>query len=213
MVDPYQMTRDLRNTDNFDVEEADTWQWWNKFRAYGDYSIKFKVALELTADLPSKEELRRWLGEPVELLIITSDVFISNANNYPVLPKAHKSVVVQFLKMKASLAIKTNIADSHHLRNCVAYLKHLIGENQKDVDVMNGCVYRTFLVSRATISLILFSGMTICWRFHCSHSMIISIRSLTKYSRKIQSNTFCISAQLKLRSEIEFRTVKSTNER
>lgn len=107
-------------------EGEDTWQWWNKFRSYADYCSKFKVALEMSADLPSEEELLRWLGEPVEMLIIPSDIFINNPKNYPVLSKAHQSVVMQFLNQKSHLCIKANNADGQRLKNCVDYLKYLI---------------------------------------------------------------------------------------
>lgn len=110
-------------------EGEDTWQWWNKFRTYADYNSKFKVALELSADLPSEEELLRWLGEPVELLIVPSDVFINNAKNYPVLSKAHQSIVGRFLGMHAHLAIKGAGDDGVRLKNCVDYLKYMIQVN------------------------------------------------------------------------------------
>lgn len=32
-----------------------------------EYNPKISVALEITADLPSSEELQRWLGEPVRV--------------------------------------------------------------------------------------------------------------------------------------------------
>lgn len=51
----------------------------------------------LTPELPPEEELRRWLGEIVGLLVIPHDCFLGGNGNYPVLPTKHhegESVVV-----------------------------------------------------------------------------------------------------------------------
>lgn len=44
----------------------------------------------LTSDLPDEEELRRWLGENISMLIIPHSCFISNKNFFPVLSKKHQ---------------------------------------------------------------------------------------------------------------------------
>lgn len=40
-----------------------------------EYNPKISVALEITADLPSSEELQRWLGEPVRVRSNCSQAF------------------------------------------------------------------------------------------------------------------------------------------
>ncbi|GMF37960.1 unnamed protein product [Phytophthora lilii] len=51
-----------------DEDEAltDPWEVWDSLRARCEYHPKLHVALEITADLPSAEEIQRWLGEPFE---------------------------------------------------------------------------------------------------------------------------------------------------
>lgn len=121
-----------------EIQTADTWQWWNKFRAFTDYNSKVKVALELTADLPSKIEILRWLGEPVSLLIIPVSIFVSNPHNYPVLANAHKAVVLKFLtKVNCKFAIKVS-EDDRNIHNHVQYLRRLYQENSKLSDPMHG---------------------------------------------------------------------------
>lgn len=121
-----------------EIEIADTWQWWNKFRAFSDYNHKIKVALELTADLPSNIEILRWLGEPVRLLIIPVSIFVSNPHNYPVLAVAHKAVVLKFLsKVNCKFALKVS-EDDRNIHNHVQYLRRLYQENAKLHDPMNG---------------------------------------------------------------------------
>lgn len=89
-------------------------------------------------DLPTEKELLRWLGEPVEVLIIPSNIFIYNAKNYPVLSRAHKAVVLQFLRIRCSLAIKVHADEYPNLINYVQYLEFLVTENNKNPDPMAG---------------------------------------------------------------------------
>lgn len=125
-------------TNGLTLEGEDTWSWYNRFRSFADYSPKIKLALELSADLPSKEELLRWLGESVELLIIPSDIFINNAKNYPVLSKAHQEAISRFLKMSAHVAIKANIGEVERLTNCVEYVRNFIKITKSKVDPLQG---------------------------------------------------------------------------
>lgn len=135
MVDPKLAAMNLRADPKAEEYVAeDPWRWWNTFRAYAGYKSHYFVALEMTADLPSTEELLRWTGEPVQMLVIPSDIFISNAKNYPVLTKAHKSVLFQFLKFNVNLVLKANASDVTHLRNCIEYLKFIVSEHDKTVD-------------------------------------------------------------------------------
>lgn len=72
-------------------EVSDQWEVWNKFQsALDDASSKVKLALVLSADLPSDEELKRWLGEPIGLLIIPNSCFVQSKYNFPVLPRKHQ---------------------------------------------------------------------------------------------------------------------------
>lgn len=96
------------------------------------------MALELSSDLPPQEEILRWLGEPVEILILRSDIFILNKKNYPVLSRAHQAVVLEFLNMGAHLILKANAEDHSSLRNYVEYLKYLITQNQRRDDPLRG---------------------------------------------------------------------------
>lgn len=41
----------------------------------------------MTEDLPSREVLQRWRGEPVRALIFPTSIFLTNKKGYPVLSK------------------------------------------------------------------------------------------------------------------------------
>lgn len=92
----------------------------------------------MSADLPSENELLRWLSEPVEILVIPSHVFVHNANNYPVLSEAHEKVVLQFLRMRTNLAIKIQANEETSLIKNIQYLQFLVAENEKISDPMFG---------------------------------------------------------------------------
>lgn len=64
MVNPHSLVNDLCSCsdDTNPIEYEDTWNWWNTFRATADFSTKLSIALELSADIPSKLEISRWQG-------------------------------------------------------------------------------------------------------------------------------------------------------
>ncbi len=70
---------------------------WNTFRTYCGYEKKLKLALEVSCDLPSEEEINRWLGEPIGCAILKTKIFISNTSGYPVLSKPHQELVHKLL--------------------------------------------------------------------------------------------------------------------
>jgi protein arginine N-methyltransferase 5 len=57
----------METDDEDDAAFADPWEIWDALRARCEYHPKLHVALEITADLPSAEEIQRWLGEPVKV--------------------------------------------------------------------------------------------------------------------------------------------------
>lgn len=132
------MTNDDEDDDNYhEPADENPWTWWNKFRLQTDFHNKIMVALELSADLPSSDEIQRWLCEPVSCLIIPSHIFIHNAQNYPVLSKAHQSVIASFIKNDISFMIKCNYMDNS-LRNYADYLRYLGQMHSPQKEPMHG---------------------------------------------------------------------------
>lgn len=108
----------------------DTWTWWNNFRSYSDFNSRIKVALELSGDIPYTEEIKRWLGEPVQCLIIPSSIFIVNNANYPVLPKLIQELIGAFVKLDVFFVVKANLEDPS-LRYYSEYLQFLYSRYSK----------------------------------------------------------------------------------
>ncbi|KAG6610513.1 Protein arginine N-methyltransferase [Phytophthora cinnamomi] len=89
----------MMETDD-EEEEAltDPWEVWDSLRARCEYHPKLHVALEITADLPSAEEIQRWLGEPVKAAIIPTDIFLTNRKGYPALSQRHQTLMAQLFQ-------------------------------------------------------------------------------------------------------------------
>ncbi|XP_063221262.1 protein arginine N-methyltransferase 5 isoform X1 [Bacillus rossius redtenbacheri] len=99
----------------------DTWEWWNEFRGLCNFDKKLALALELTPDIPSKEEVDRWLGEPIKCLIVPTSLFVANKKNFPVLLKPHQSLLRSF----ASLDVQVVVKGAVHYNNVMYYQQYL----------------------------------------------------------------------------------------
>ncbi|XP_053963735.1 protein arginine N-methyltransferase 5-like [Anastrepha ludens] len=104
--------RDIDNGQLERLEQQDTWHWWNSFRWAADFNSKIKVVLELNeSDRPSLEVVRRWMGEPVEAIIVPSTMFICNRQDYPVLPKAWQEILSYFMRARINIIISSDVHD------------------------------------------------------------------------------------------------------
>uniref|UniRef100_A0A1B0GBX7 Protein arginine N-methyltransferase n=1 Tax=Glossina morsitans morsitans TaxID=37546 RepID=A0A1B0GBX7_GLOMM len=105
--------RDLSEEEVLDLEQQDTWQWWNRFRLAADFNSKMKVVLEFNEiERPSLDVIRRWVGEPLEAVIIPSNLFIRNRQKYPVLPKEWQQVLKCVLQAHANIVVATDANDN-----------------------------------------------------------------------------------------------------
>lgn len=105
-------------------QEPNTWEWWNSFRSICNFDSKLGVALEITADLPSDQCISRWLGEPVKCLIISTEIFVTNKRGFPVLPKAHQSVIKTMAGIDVQIVV-TGARRHESMKHYVQYLDHL----------------------------------------------------------------------------------------
>jgi protein arginine N-methyltransferase 5 len=75
------------------------WQMWRKLRTMCEESPKLFLALEITSDLPSEDEVNRWLSEPIKCVIVPTRLFLTNKNGFPVLSKPHQRIIHQLLSV------------------------------------------------------------------------------------------------------------------
>ncbi|ELU14784.1 hypothetical protein CAPTEDRAFT_161444 [Capitella teleta] len=119
---------------NADRKEIDTWGWWNRVRTLCDSSKKLSIVLEVSADLPSKAVMDRWLGEPVKAAVLPTDIFITNRKGFPVLSKAHQALVHSLLKLDVQIIVSgPNNHPERSFRIYQQYLEHL-WQTQEPVD-------------------------------------------------------------------------------
>ncbi|KAM7344033.1 protein arginine N-methyltransferase 5 isoform 1-T1 [Cochliomyia hominivorax] len=104
--------RDLTEDDILALESEDSWLWWNHFRRAADFNPKVKVVLELNeGERPDINVVCRWLGEPVEAIILPSTMFIRNRHNFPVLPKAWQEILKLFVQAHVNMIVSTDTDD------------------------------------------------------------------------------------------------------
>ncbi|XP_055378357.1 protein arginine N-methyltransferase 5 [Condylostylus longicornis] len=119
-----------RDIDEDDLTQGeDTWNMWNKFRMVADFHPRIKLALELCDDIPSQNEVWRWLGEPVECIVIPHTLFRKNKDGNPVLSSAHLNLIKDFLQNNIHFIITGNI-DDHGTKLYAEYIKKFVLSNQ-----------------------------------------------------------------------------------
>lgn len=101
--------------------KIDPWKKWTKFISLIRNVNRMKLALEVGPELPSNEELDRWLGEPVAALIIQAKSFITNKKGYPVLPKRHQEFIKKMFNIGCQIVISGPSGIKQHF-NYLGYL-------------------------------------------------------------------------------------------
>ncbi|RMX64522.1 hypothetical protein DD238_004212 [Peronospora effusa] len=105
-----------------DDDSSDPWEAWDSLRARCEYHPKLHVALEITADLPSAEEIQRWLGEPVKAAIIATNVFLTNRKGYPALSQRHQTLMAQLFQHKVQFYLSGR---PRHRGKILPYVQYL----------------------------------------------------------------------------------------
>lgn len=132
--------RDLSEDDVLALQCQDSWQWWNRFRLAANFNSKMRVVLELNeAERPDTNVVARWLGEPVEAIILPSTMFIRNRHNYPVLPKVWQEILKLFLQSHVNIIVSTDTNDAS-LRLYSDYLNNF-RQVFEDSHPFQKCVY------------------------------------------------------------------------
>lgn len=93
-----------------------------------------QVALELTPKLSSLEGIERWFGEPVELIIIPSELFIQSKNKTTIrLKESFIPIICEFYRKGVHFSVKCN-QDDDWLFNYVECLRNIFdhASNSKD---------------------------------------------------------------------------------
>eukprot|EP00658_Telonema_sp_P-2_P036974 TRINITY_DN26643_c0_g1_i3.p1 TRINITY_DN26643_c0_g1~~TRINITY_DN26643_c0_g1_i3.p1 ORF type:complete len:489 (-),score=98.64 TRINITY_DN26643_c0_g1_i3:169-1635(-) len=98
----------------YDDVHDDPWETWVKLRSMCDNHPRLHVVIELTPNCPQPTVLQRWLGEALKAVIIPSDIFLTNAQGFPVLGKRYQKWLWLLLQRKVQFVLKhsTDAADT-----------------------------------------------------------------------------------------------------
>lgn len=120
-VNPYRS--DIPEDVDFDINN-DPWEWWQRLRTSCNYKKQLTLALELTATIPTEDEVDRWLGEPVQCLIVPTSIFLTNQHGYPVLARSMQHIVRRFLALDVQFII-TGKSRHKDIQLYLSYMVHL----------------------------------------------------------------------------------------
>lgn len=112
---------------------SDPWHWWDQFRSNINTEKRVNVVLVLDKEFPNADRLRRWIGEPVKALVISTNLFLVNKKGFPVLPKSVQSVVKAFFALKVQFIIEGRNVGHDHLYY-QQYLDHMAHQENIAID-------------------------------------------------------------------------------
>ncbi|XP_023939076.2 protein arginine N-methyltransferase 5 [Bicyclus anynana] len=98
--------RDQESEENENIEVWDEpWRWWSTFHERINWDKRVGVVVEIPANLPPQEILKRWLGEPIKAIVVPTSLFHNNKKGYPVLSRAHQQLVVEMIEHEAQVIV------------------------------------------------------------------------------------------------------------
>ncbi|CEG38483.1 protein arginine n [Plasmopara halstedii] len=113
--------------------QIDPWDTWDALRARCEYHPKLHVALEITADLPSTEEIQRWLGESVKAAIIPMNIFLTNRKGFPTLSQRHQKLMAHLFQHNIQFYLSGRPRHRGKLLPYVQYL-HFLYSKRPNLD-------------------------------------------------------------------------------
>ncbi|KAJ0181084.1 hypothetical protein K1T71_003169 [Dendrolimus kikuchii] len=122
---PMICNKTLRQCVKEDKEEAwnEPWRWWSKFHERVSWDKRVGVVLQIPADLPPKDIIKRWCGEPVKAIVLPTSLFHENKKGFPVLSKSHQELVINMVEHEAQVVVSG--ARRHHIEFYMQYLNRL----------------------------------------------------------------------------------------
>ncbi|KAI8807420.1 PRMT5 arginine-N-methyltransferase-domain-containing protein [Cladochytrium replicatum] len=111
---------------------ASSWSTWNAIRCLCEHNSKLGIALELSAEHSiglDAEAVLPWIAEPLRVVILSTNLFLTNQKGFPVLSKLHQSIVRKLLRLHVKFVISSASAEGTHpqggLSAYMEYVQHL----------------------------------------------------------------------------------------
>jgi type II protein arginine methyltransferase len=136
VVEPPGRVPAISFNDDADVQlpsekDMEPWEIWNAIRILCGEHPNLGVALELTAELPSRAALERWVAEPVRVVLLSTTAYVTNRVGYPVLSRRHQDFIKTMFNMRPFFALTgraQKVKGGEGYRPFVQYLAHLFGK-------------------------------------------------------------------------------------
>ncbi|KAJ1850291.1 hypothetical protein LPJ73_003516, partial [Coemansia sp. RSA 2703] len=114
-----------------------SWRRWRRVRDMCGHNKALEIALVLSDDC----SVDQWKAEPVELVIISSAMFIPNDTNHPVLRRKDQVIVRELMSIGAAVAVQHDGDASKHM----SYLRYLSRPEDRDTDTLWSEAYHDVL--------------------------------------------------------------------
>lgn len=108
MINPQFLATKWRKDEVSVTQQKSSWLAWNEFHTATNFHAKVKIALNLNSmEIINlcEEEIKRWIGEPLNCIIVNSSSFVKVYQNW-VLPKPFIKILKQFLPITTKIIIK-----------------------------------------------------------------------------------------------------------
>lgn len=110
-----------------ETAESHPWNRWNEFRSYNNYNQHIALALELTEEVPTAEELKRWCGEPIAYIIVPVYIMTHRGFDWYRLQDKHVKVLSELLRITNKIMVKCS-PKKGKMRNYAEYLDNVAKE-------------------------------------------------------------------------------------
>ncbi|XP_015782762.1 protein arginine N-methyltransferase 5 isoform X2 [Tetranychus urticae] len=114
-------------TINKKFHEHDTWKLFNHLRSHIGYDSRLGLCLEVAGDIPDKNTQKRWLGEPIKMILINSDLFVPDKDSFVRIPEPWMEFIVSILRAscrKIAILVKGKIPVSY-MKKVALYLNEV----------------------------------------------------------------------------------------
>ncbi len=83
----------LNSLEDSEVKAPSSWNYWHEIHRVTEFSTNMEVALVLSSDsCDDADEVTRWLGECINMIVVDKSCFMTNSNNYPIFTKQNQDV-------------------------------------------------------------------------------------------------------------------------
>ena len=121
-----------------DDEEAEkVYSRYLQLKALCNYSTRLSIILCIQPNLPgsisNEDLLYRYWGEPIHSIHISTDCFVRNPKNYPVLSKRHQQFIKFYMRAQVSIVLKPKYLNDN-LQDYYQYVTEYLFRNHDKLD-------------------------------------------------------------------------------